>query len=406
MRLGSAHFGSNAPVSWGSETAYDLAPLPSGAGTVPRSKHRGPAALVSRAETLLKTPSTWFESLSGKAEPGTASPGLLQNVFAWDQFPRARQSRCSLKMLVRSRANAPRFLGAFLRTESGGRSGFDPVDLSSKPLDSFDPVVDLGESSAGRDRNPSGPGRLSVRNPPQAAVARPPWPGRRGQAAVARPPWPGRRGQAAVARRWRAAKDLLRGVFVASRSGADCRLDTIVAKSTMSRGSPFAVDGGGAARAPEGRTADQYTISDNYHQPAMGGTGLQQVFLGTGDDVFLSDGNGNPTVPPTAQIANPNPLPVTNNQYTADGRFSNCSDPVGSPGVLPIVRYLDSLGDELKAKLRQWSLLHAEQYKPRLSTEWSARYGGDVILDKPRFVKYNIAAIADRLSGLQAGAAS
>jgi hypothetical protein len=174
----------------------------------------------------------------------------------------------------------------------------------------------------------------------------------------------------------------------------------------MSRGSPFAVDGGGAARAPEGRTADQYTISDNYHQPAMGGTGLQQVFLGTGDDVFLSDGNGNPTVPPTAQIANPNPLPVTNNQYTADGRFSNCSDPVGSPGVLPIVRYLDSLGDELKAKLRQWSLLHAEQYKPRLSTEWSARYGGDVILDKPRFVKYNIAAIADRLSGLQAGAAS
>jgi len=182
MRLGSAHFGSNAPVSWGSETAYDLAPLPSGAGTVPRSKHRGLPALVSRAETLLKTPSTWFESLSGKAEPGTASPGLLQNVFAWDQFPRARQSRCSLKMLVRSRANAPRFLGAFLRTESGGRSGFDPVDLSSKPLDSFDPVVDLGETSAGRDRNPSGPGRLSVRNPPQAAVARPPWPGRRGQA--------------------------------------------------------------------------------------------------------------------------------------------------------------------------------------------------------------------------------
>jgi phospholipase C len=97
------------------------------------------------------------------------------------------------------------------------------------------------------------------------------------------------------------------------------------------------------------KLADQYTISDNYHQPAMGGTGLQHVFLGTGDDVFWSDGNGNPTVPPAAQIANPNPLPGTNNQYTADGRFSNCSDPVGSPGVLPIVHYLDSLGDELKA---------------------------------------------------------
>jgi len=97
------------------------------------------------------------------------------------------------------------------------------------------------------------------------------------------------------------------------------------------------------------KLADQYTISDNYHQPAMGGTGLQHVFLGTGDDIFWSDGNGNPTVPLAAQIANPNPLPGTNNQYTTDGRFSNCSDPVGSPGVLPIVRYLDSLEDEVKA---------------------------------------------------------
>jgi phospholipase C len=97
------------------------------------------------------------------------------------------------------------------------------------------------------------------------------------------------------------------------------------------------------------KLADEYTISDNYHQPAMGGTGLQHVFLGAGDDVFWSDGNGNPTVPPAAQIANPNPLAGTNNQYSADGRFSNCSDPVGSPGVLPIVRYLDSLGDEVKA---------------------------------------------------------
>jgi phospholipase C len=96
------------------------------------------------------------------------------------------------------------------------------------------------------------------------------------------------------------------------------------------------------------KLADQYTISDNYHQPAMGGTGLQHVFLGTGDNIFWSDGNGNPTVPPAAQIANPNPLPGTN-QYIADGRFSNCSDPIGSPGVLPIVRYLNSLENQVKA---------------------------------------------------------
>jgi phospholipase C len=91
------------------------------------------------------------------------------------------------------------------------------------------------------------------------------------------------------------------------------------------------------------KLADEYTINDNYHQPGQGGTGIQHVFLGTGDDIFWSDGNGNPAVPPAAQIANPNPQLNTNNQYTVDGRFSNCSDVFNAPGVLPIVLYLDSL---------------------------------------------------------------
>jgi phospholipase C len=91
------------------------------------------------------------------------------------------------------------------------------------------------------------------------------------------------------------------------------------------------------------KLADAYTISDNYHQPAMGGTGIQHVFLGTGDDIFWSDGNGNPAMPPPRGIANPNPISGTNNQYTADGQFSNCSDVFNAPGVLQIVRYLDSL---------------------------------------------------------------
>ena len=128
---------------------------------------------------------------------------------------------------------------------------------------------------------------------------------------------------------------------------------------TTYSGAPAANTGGGTSMAfyntqrgdaPLLRTlADQYTISDNYHQPAMGGTGLQHVFLGTGDDIFWSDGNGNSTLPPASQIANPNPRPGTNNQYIVDGRFSNCSDPINSPGVAPILRYLDSLSDELKA---------------------------------------------------------
>jgi phospholipase C len=96
------------------------------------------------------------------------------------------------------------------------------------------------------------------------------------------------------------------------------------------------------------KLADEYTLSDNHHQPAQGGTTIQHIFLGTGDDIFWSDGNGNATVPPASQIANPNPKPGTNNQYRLDGRYSNCSD-LAAPGVLAILRYLDSLPFETMA---------------------------------------------------------
>jgi phospholipase C len=96
------------------------------------------------------------------------------------------------------------------------------------------------------------------------------------------------------------------------------------------------------------KLADEYTISDNYHQPAMGGTGIQHVFLGAGDDLFWSDGAGNPLVPPASQIANPNPQPATNNRYTIDGRFGDCSSTL-NPGVSPIVSYLGNLPYEVSA---------------------------------------------------------
>jgi phospholipase C len=90
------------------------------------------------------------------------------------------------------------------------------------------------------------------------------------------------------------------------------------------------------------RLADQYTLSDNHHQPAQGGSSLQHIFLGTGDDIFWSDGDGNPTAPPASQIADPNPLPGSNNRYRLDGRYSDCAN-LAAPGVFPIVRYLESL---------------------------------------------------------------
>jgi phospholipase C len=69
---------------------------------------------------------------------------------------------------------------------------------------------------------------------------------------------------------------------------------------------------------------------------------VQHIFLGTGDDIFWSDGNGNPTAPPASQIADPNPLPGTNNEYRLDGRYSNCAN-LAAPGISPIVRYLEAL---------------------------------------------------------------
>jgi len=90
------------------------------------------------------------------------------------------------------------------------------------------------------------------------------------------------------------------------------------------------------------KLADEFTMSDNFHQSFMGGTGANHVMLGTGDAMFWSDGHGNPTTPPANQIANSNPRPGTNNQYTADHRYSDCSD-LSQPGVAPIVRYLKDL---------------------------------------------------------------
>ena len=93
------------------------------------------------------------------------------------------------------------------------------------------------------------------------------------------------------------------------------------------------------------RLADLYSMSDNYHQAVMGGTGANHVMMGTGDAIFWSDGNGKPTVPPS-HIANPNPLPGSDDQYTVDinfdGNFTKCADPT-QPGIKPIRDYLNSL---------------------------------------------------------------
>jgi phospholipase C len=89
--------------------------------------------------------------------------------------------------------------------------------------------------------------------------------------------------------------------------------------------------------------AHDFAMSDNYHQAVMGGTGTNHVALGTGSAASYQGPSGNPLVPPSDQIENPNAQPGSNNFYTQDGyaggTYSDCSDH-SAPGVGPILDYL------------------------------------------------------------------
>src|SRR6202167_908631 len=149
--------------------------------------------------------------------------------------------------------------------------------------------------------------------------------------------------------------------------------------------------------------ADEYTISDNFHQSVNEGTGANHIMLGHADAIWFSDGNGNPATPPNnkevftapyndapnpdkgkvQEIENPNPAPRTNNWYTEDGygesynagypppytvspvygggSYSDCSD-VSQPGVGPIVSYLAALGINSRCEPGHYYLLN--NYNP------------------------------------------
>ena len=90
------------------------------------------------------------------------------------------------------------------------------------------------------------------------------------------------------------------------------------------------------------RLADQYTMSDNYHQPVMGGTAVQHTMIGTADALPWEHVGNFPAQPPAGQVANPNPKSATNDAYVTDRRWTECGD-LTQPGIKPIVDYLKSL---------------------------------------------------------------
>jgi phospholipase C len=92
--------------------------------------------------------------------------------------------------------------------------------------------------------------------------------------------------------------------------------------------------------------ADQYAISDNYHQAIMGGTGANFQALVTGDAAYFTNLDGTAGVPYANQIENPNAWKGTNNYFKQDGygggSYVNCADP-RQPGVQGVL-------DELAAQ--------------------------------------------------------
>jgi acid phosphatase len=124
--------------------------------------------------------------------------------------------------------------------------------------------------------------------------------------------------------------------------------------------------------------ADEFTSSDNFHQSVMGGTAVNHIMLGAGDLYFFSDGNGNAIAPAANLIANPNPRPGTNNNYIADGNWSNCAD-TAQPGVAPIVNYLDSLPYEAKANCEPGHFYILNNVNPAFLPNGQLRTSGNFV---------------------------
>ncbi len=130
--------------------------------------------------------------------------------------------------------------------------------------------------------------------------------------------------------------------------------------------------------------ADNYAMSDNFHQSVDGGTGANHIMLGHGDAIWFSDGKGHPEVPPhdtksgeLDEIEDPNPLQGTNNWYTEDGygggsfgspaygggSYTNCADK-SQPGVKPIVDYLQSLPTPIDPRCEKGHYYLLNNYNP------------------------------------------
>ena len=120
--------------------------------------------------------------------------------------------------------------------------------------------------------------------------------------------------------------------------------------------------------------ADKYTISDNYHQPVLGGTGPDSQPLGFADQVFFSDGNGNPATPAAKDIYNPDPVPGTLNLYTNRAQWFNCNDTT-QPGIAAITNYLQALPYHVDTKCGPGQYWQAVNVNPAFTPKGTPQSG-------------------------------
>jgi acid phosphatase len=139
-------------------------------------------------------------------------------------------------------------------------------------------------------------------------------------------------------------RDLFVWVDETSGEGSQNRADP--ASGTNQGAVAMGFDNMAAGDAPYFRElAASYALSDNHHQPVMGGTGANFQAIATGHAIAYRR-EGAPGRPPANQIENPNPRTGTNNWYTqsgyASGSYTKCSDPT-EPGIAAIRGFLASL---------------------------------------------------------------
>jgi phospholipase C len=139
------------------------------------------------------------------------------------------------------------------------------------------------------------------------------------------------------------------------------------------------------------KLADEYSMSDNFHQSVNGGTGANHIMLGHADAIWFSDGKGHAEVPPhnvlvqkgganagvVDEVENPNPAVDTNNWYTEDGygggsfgsasygggSYTDCADET-QPGVAPIRAYLKSLSPPIEPRCEKGHYYLLNNYNP------------------------------------------